>query len=41
VLLGQQAGLLSAAALDTLIQQVRALDMAEVKKNAKPMQEAV
>ena len=41
VLLGQQAGMMSAAALDALIQQVSSLDMAEVKKNAKPMKEAV
>jgi thioredoxin 1 len=41
VLLGQQSGVLSAAALDALIKQVRALDMTEVKKYAKPMQEAV
>lgn len=41
VLLGQQAGVLSATALDALIQQVRSLDMAEIKKRATPMQEAV
>jgi thioredoxin 1 len=41
VLLGQQAGVLSAAALDTLIERVSSLDMVEVKKNAKPMKEAV
>jgi thioredoxin 1 len=41
VLLGQYSGLQPAAALDALIQQVRALDMGEIKKNSKPMQEAV
>jgi thioredoxin 1 len=41
VLLGQQSGVLPAAAIDALIQQVRSLDMTEVKKNAKPIQEAV
>ena len=41
VLLSQQAGMMSAAALDALIQQVSSLDMVEIKKNAKPMKEAV
>lgn len=40
VLLGQQAGVLSAAALDTVIAQMRALDMTDVKKNAKALKEA-
>ena len=40
VLLGQQAGMMSAAALDALIQQASSLDMVEVKKNAKPMQDS-
>jgi len=41
VLLGQHSGMLAAGALDALVEQVRSLDMAQVKKNAKPMQEAV
>jgi thioredoxin 1 len=41
VLLSQQAGVLTAGAIDSLIAQVRALDMAEVAKKARGMQEAV
>jgi len=37
VLLGVQAGMLPAAALDDLVEKVRALDMDEVRKNARPM----
>lgn len=37
VLLGVQAGMLPAAALDELIEKVRTLDMDEVRKHARPM----
>jgi thioredoxin 1 len=41
VLLGQQSGLVPAAALDAIIEQVRSLDMASVKQTAKPMQQVL